>query len=75
MLVLDTSYSMNGAPLAAALAAEQAFAAQRNANEQLGAIDFNHTTTVVLPLTDSASKIHDALIKTPKVDTGTYILS
>jgi tight adherence protein B len=73
VLVGDTSYSMNGAPLDAALAAEQAFAARRNAKEQLGAINFNHTTTVVLPLTDSASRIHDALIATPKVDTGTFI--
>jgi tight adherence protein B len=73
VLVGDTSDSMNGAPLAAALAAEQAFAARRNAKEQLGAINFNHTPTVVLPLTDSASRIHDALIKTPKVATGTYI--
>ena len=37
VLVLDTSYSMTGKPLAAALAAEQAFVAQRNPNEQLGA--------------------------------------
>ncbi|MGZ4403081.1 MAG: VWA domain-containing protein [Gaiellaceae bacterium] len=73
VLVGDTSYSMYGAPLAAALAAEKAFAAQRNEKEQLGLIDFNHKTTVVLPLTDSASRIHDALIKTPKVDTGTFI--
>jgi tight adherence protein B len=73
VLVGDTSYSMYGAPLAAALAAEQAFAAQRNAKEQLGLINFNRTTKVVLPLTSSASAIHSALIKTPKVDTGTYI--
>jgi tight adherence protein B len=73
VLVGDSSYSMNGAPLAAALAAEQAFAAQRNAKEQLGVIAFNHKPTVVLPLTDSATAIHDALIKTPKVDTGTHI--
>jgi tight adherence protein B len=73
VLVGDTSYSMNGAPLAAALAAEQAFAAQRNPSEQLGIVHFNHKTTVVLPLTNSVSAIHDALIKTPKVATGTYI--
>jgi tight adherence protein B len=73
VLVGDTSYSMFGAPLAAALSAEQAFAARRNAKEQLGLINFNRTTTVVLPLTNSASAIHSALIKTPKVDTGTYI--
>jgi tight adherence protein B len=73
VLVGDTSYSMFGAPLAAALSAEQAFAAQRNAKEQLGLINFNRTTKVVLPLTNSASAIHSALIKSPKVDTGTYI--
>jgi tight adherence protein B len=73
VLVGDTSYSMYGGPLHSALVAEQAFAAQRNPEEQLGLIDFNHKTTVVLPLTSSASAIHNALITTPKVATGTYI--
>jgi tight adherence protein B len=73
VLVLDTSYSMTGKPLAAALAAEQAFAAQLNPNEQVGAIDFNRTTTPVLPLTSSATKISDALASTPTVTTGTHI--
>jgi tight adherence protein B len=73
VLVGDTSYSMHGGPLAAALAAEQAFAAQKNPKEQLGLIEFNHTTKVVLPLTASDSAIHDALIRTPKVATGTFI--
>jgi tight adherence protein B len=73
VLVVDTSYSMNGAPLAAALEAERAFAAQRNAKEQLGAIDFNHKTTMVFPLTTSASTIHSALITTPTVAGGTHI--
>ena len=40
VLVLDTSYSMAGEPLAAAVAAEQTFASHRNPNEQLGAINF-----------------------------------
>lgn len=73
VLVGDTSYSMTGAPLDAALAAEKAFAAQLNANEQLGLIDFNHEPTVRLQLTNSSSAIHNALIKTPKIDTGTHI--
>jgi tight adherence protein B len=73
VLVVDTSYSMNGAPLAAALAAEKAFAAKANTKEQLGIIDFNHTPKTVLPLTNSASAIHEALIKKPKIDTGTFI--
>jgi tight adherence protein B len=73
VLVSDASYSMTGKPLAAALTAAQAFAAQRNPNEQLGVIDFNRKTTVVLKLTDSATGIAAALAKTPKIATGTHI--
>lgn len=73
MLVLDASYSMKGAPLTAAIAAAQAFAAQRNPNEQLGIIDFNRVSTVTLPLTTSATKIAEALSKPPKIATGTHI--
>jgi tight adherence protein B len=73
VLVLDTSYSMTGEPMTAALAAEQAFIAQRNPNEQVGAINFNRTTDVVLPLTTSASRISDALAPTPKIKPGTRI--
>jgi tight adherence protein B len=73
VLVLDKSYSMNGKPIQSAVAAEQAFSAQRNSNEQLGAIDFDHTTTVVLPLTTSATKIAGALSSVPNVAVGTHI--
>jgi tight adherence protein B len=73
VLVGDASYSMQGAPLAAALTAEQTFADQRNPKEQLGLIYFNHTTKVPLELTNDKSTIHDALIQSPKVATGTYI--
>jgi tight adherence protein B len=73
VLVLDSSYSMTGEPLAAALTAAQAFAAERNPNEQLGVIAFNRSTTVTLPLTTSATKIAAALSKSPKIATGTHI--
>jgi Flp pilus assembly protein TadB/Mg-chelatase subunit ChlD len=73
VLLLDTSWSMKGKPLKAAVAAEQAFAAQRNPNEQLGAINFNHTITRVLPLTTSNSKISAALSTEPSVSSGTRI--
>jgi tight adherence protein B len=73
VLVLDTSYSMNGAPLQAAVIAEQAFASHRKGNQELGAINFNHSVTPVLPLTDSATKISSALSTAPKVDVGTHI--
>jgi len=73
VLVLDTSYSMIGKPIAAAIQAAQAFAAQRNPNEQLGVIDFNREATVVLPLTTSATKIEAALAQKPAIGTGTHI--
>jgi tight adherence protein B len=73
VLVLDASYSMTGKPIAAAVAAEQAFAAQRNPNEQLGAIEFNRNTTVALPLTTSDTKIAAALAKPPVITTGTHL--
>jgi tight adherence protein B len=73
VLVLDASYSMTGKPIAAAIKAEQAFAAQRNPNEELGVIEFNRETTVALPLTTSATKIAAALAKPPLITTGTHI--
>jgi tight adherence protein B len=73
VLVLDTSYSMAGKPIAAALAAEQAFVAQRNPNEEVGAIDFNRTATQVLPLTISPAEIAQKLQKAPRITTGTHI--
>jgi tight adherence protein B len=73
VLVLDTSWSMRGRPLAAAVAAEQAFAARRNPNEQLGLIEFNRQAKTVLPLTTSATRISAALAAQPKIGTGTHI--
>jgi tight adherence protein B len=73
ILVIDTSYSMTGSPIEAAVKAAQAFAAQRNPNEQLGVIDFNRATTVVLPLTTSPDKIAAALTEQPVIATGTHI--
>jgi tight adherence protein B len=73
VLVLDTSWSMRGKPLAAAIAAENAFVAQRNPNEQVGAINFNRETTPVLPLTASAEKITAGLATKPQIATGTHI--
>ena len=52
VLVLDTSYSMAGNPIQAAIVAEQAFVAQRNSNEQIGLIDFNKKSTKKVSLAD-----------------------
>jgi tight adherence protein B len=73
VLVLDTSYSMTGAPIEAAVKAEQAFAAQRNPNEQLGLIEFNRDPTVTQPLTTSSAKISAALASPPAIAVGTHL--
>jgi Flp pilus assembly protein TadB/Mg-chelatase subunit ChlD len=73
VLVLDTSYSMKGKPLAAALDAANAFVAQRNKNEQVGIIEFNQDETTALRLTTSPTKINAALATPPVINTGTHI--
>lgn len=73
VLVLDASYSMKGEPIGAAVDAAQAFAAQRNPNEQLGLIVYNREVTPTLPLTSSAQDISTALATVPPVATGTHI--
>ena len=73
VLVLDTSYSMSGEPLNAAVEAEQAFASYRNPNQELGALNFWNSSKVALPLTTSATKISSALSTVPPVHGGTHI--
>ncbi len=73
VLVLDTSYSMTGQPIAAAVKAAQAFAAQRNPNEQLGVLEFNRNTTTVQKLTTSSADIAKALNEPVSIGTGTHI--
>jgi tight adherence protein B len=73
VLALDTSLSMQGKPLAAALKAARSFAAERNPNEALGVVDFNQTATTVLPFTTSDEDIGAALATTPQLSTGTHI--
>jgi len=73
VLVLDTSYSMAGAPLNAALDAERAFAHYQNPTQQIGALNFWKDSNVVLPLTTSKTDIATALNTVPPVHGGTHI--
>ena len=73
-LVIDQSASMSGAPLAHALAAARAFAAQRTGKQELGVIAFNSAPTTVLPLTSNPSAINRVLSATPRTGDGTNIL-
>ena len=73
VLVLDTSYSMAGEPLAAAVAAEQTFASHRNPNEQLGAINFWRRLEGRAPAHDRPDEdLREALHGSP-VHGGTHI--
>ena len=73
VLLLDTSYSMIGKPITAAIAAAQAFATQSNPNEQIGVIEYNRHATTVLELTTSGAKIAAALSSPPAIARGTHI--
>jgi tight adherence protein B len=73
-LVIDQSDSMSGAPLAHALDAARALAAQRAGNQELGVIGFNSVATTALPLTSDPSAINHVLSATPWTSAGTRIL-
>jgi tight adherence protein B len=73
LLVIDTSQSMQGAPIQAAMAAAREFAARRPAQERLGVVFFNSQVTLVLPPTTDAGEISKALATTPPVAFGTRI--
>jgi tight adherence protein B len=66
-LVIDASQSMRGEPIRKAMEAARAFAAQRQPDQQLGAVVFNARTHVVLPFTTDPNVIGAALAPTPPV--------
>jgi tight adherence protein B len=73
ILVIDISQSMRGEPLRQAMVAARTLAAERTGNQELGVIEFNHSSLVVLPLTSDATKIGAALAQQPKPGFGTHI--
>jgi Mg-chelatase subunit ChlD len=64
-LVIDASQSMRGAPIAKAMRAARAFAAQRQPTQQLGALTFNAKSSLLLPFTTDEAAIDAALAKVP----------
>jgi tight adherence protein B len=73
VLAVDASNSMRGRPIVAAMAAARAFAAHRNANQQLAIITFDGSVHVVLPFTTSSLAINAALARIPRLGEGTHI--
>jgi tight adherence protein B len=73
MLLIDASLTMRGKPMADALAAARAFAAQRKPSQQLGIATFNASVDELLPFTSNSDEIDDALSATPPTAYGTVV--
>jgi tight adherence protein B len=73
VLAIDVSPSMRGAPLAQAMAAARALAAQRAGMQELGVVTFDRHANVTLPLTSDPQAIAAALRHVPHVGSGAYI--
>jgi tight adherence protein B len=67
VLLIDASESMAGAPIANAMAAARAFAAQRQPSQQLAVLAYNADTETVLPFTSDQAEIDSALSGKPKI--------
>lgn len=73
VLAIDSSDSMKGEPYAGAIAAAQAFIANRARNERVGVVTFNRTEHVLQPLTLSGRRLQNALSNPPPLAEGTHI--
>ena len=73
VLAVDTSDSMAGKPLAAAVAAARAFVAKLAGHEQIGLITFNGGIHVLAAPTSSTGKLTKSLASVPKTAYGTRI--
>ena len=73
VLVIDASQSMRGRAIVGAIAAAKAFAAQRNAFQQVAVITFNRRWSVLLPFSTNQQAIEAALARPPRLASGTQI--
>ena len=73
VLVLDTSRSMRGEPVAQAFAAARAFAAERNESQPIGLVTFNSESTVSMPLTTEPFAIQEGLARPPETRPETHL--
>jgi hypothetical protein len=71
VLVIDQSQRMRGAPLARAMAAARAIAAQRTGQQKLGVVTFDSRPSVVLAMTRDSGAIRRVLARTPWTGVGT----
>jgi tight adherence protein B len=73
VLVLDSSLSMHGKPIAGAMEAARTFINSRNANEQIAVVMFSNRARVVQPFTTDGGKLRRALGNQPALSEGTRI--
>ena len=73
VLAIDASSSMEGKPIAGAVAAARAFAARMNPDQQVAVVAFNNGVHVIQPFTNDKSKVEAALASAPKLGVGTKI--
>ena len=73
VVVIDTSLSMHGSPIAAAFKAAQAFVQRRAPNEEIGLLTFNSRVRVELEPTASKSAVASALAAASRLAYGTHI--
>lgn len=75
VLLIETSASMRGAAIQAALGAARSFAAQRSAQQPLGVVEFDSKSREALPLSTDAAAIGHVLSATPTLGSGTHIFN
>jgi tight adherence protein B len=73
VLAIDTSLSMRGQPIAAAMNAAHDFAAHRPGGQPLGVVFFARDTVVALRPTTDAARIQGVLASAPALTRGTRI--
>jgi tight adherence protein B len=73
VLAIDTSLSMRGSPLTAALAAGRSFVAHRAAGQQIGLVAFDGRVRVLRRPGSDADELERLLSRSPGVAYGTHI--
>jgi tight adherence protein B len=75
VLLIETSDSMHGRAIQAAVGAARSFAEQRSAQQPLGVVDFDSLARIALPLTTDRTAITRVLATVPALAPGTHIFN
>jgi len=73
ILAIDASNSMAGRPYASAVAAAQAFGANRTSAARIGVVAFNNDVHVIQPPTSNAQELSASLEHPPALAYGTHV--